>query len=158
VSRPLVFEDFVAAPLSEVFRFFSDPRNLPLLMPAELGARLVGEPPPARVGAEVVISIRLAPPLPLRIRWVARITEYEVDHHFTDVQARGPFRRWEHRHAFAAIQCDGREGTLVRDVVAYEVGFGALGRLAHRAFVEARLRRSFEHRQRRLAELMGAAP
>jgi len=172
VSHRLRFEQWVAAPLAEVFRFFSDPANLPRIMPPELHARLVAVklvPPPdaaspeaavpharpaAGVGSEIVVSVRLFPLLPLRAPWVARITAFERDRHFADVQVKGPFRRWEHRHEFEAAVRDGREGTLVRDVLEYDLGFGFLGRLAQRLFVGRQLRRTFEHRQRTLEKLL----
>ena len=164
------FEQWVPVPLAEVFRFFSDPRNLPRLMPPELDARLVrvhAVPPPgappgpgtalaAGPGSEIVVSIRLAPLLPLRTEWVARITSWEPMRHFADEQARGPFRRWHHRHEFEAERRGGVDGTVVRDVLDYEVGLGPIGALAERVFVDRRLRSTFEHRQRALERLLAA--
>jgi ligand-binding SRPBCC domain-containing protein len=173
MSHRFRFEQWVPVPLADVFRFFSDPANLPRIMPPELDARLVGVsavPPPAPapprtdapdgpaaagVGSEIVVSVRLVPFLPVRVLWVARITEFQANHHFADIQAKGPFRRWEHRHEFEAAARDGREGTLVRDVLEYEIGFGALGRVAQRLFVGGQMKRTFEHRQRTLERLLG---
>ena len=42
MSQRITFEQWVPAPLAEVFGFFSDPANLPRIMPPALGARLVG--------------------------------------------------------------------------------------------------------------------
>jgi ligand-binding SRPBCC domain-containing protein len=167
MSQRLRFEQWIPVPLPRVFRFFSDPANLPRIMPRELGAELVRVarvPPPgatpdggeAGVGTEIVVSVKLLPPLPIRSEWVARIVEFERDHHFADVQARGPFRRWEHRHEFEPREQDGREGTVVRDVLDYDAGLGALGRVAERLLVGPRMARTFEHRQRTLEALLAA--
>ena len=51
-------------------------------------------------------------------------TEYEADRAaFQDVMVEGPFHRWDHTHEFVA---DG-DGTIVRDVVVYELPGGKLG-------------------------------
>ncbi|HET8723855.1 MAG TPA: SRPBCC family protein [Anaeromyxobacteraceae bacterium] len=158
------FEQWLPVPLDRVFGFFSDPRNLPGLMPPELAAeiRSIERPPappgaegdasavPAGVGTEIVLSVRLLPPLPIRTPWVARIVELDPGRQFTDVQVKGPFRHWRHRHAFASAPRDGSDGTLVVDDLEYDVGFGWLGDAVARWFVAGRLRDTFEARQRRL--------
>jgi ligand-binding SRPBCC domain-containing protein len=136
-------------------------------MPPPLGARLVRialvSPPGASpgggeagAGTEIVVSVKLFPPLPIRTEWVARIVEYEKDHHFADVQARGPFRRWEHRHEFEAREQRGQEGTVVRDVLDYDVGLGVLGEVAEKLLVGPQMARTFEHRQRTLEALLAS--
>jgi ligand-binding SRPBCC domain-containing protein len=142
------FEQWIPVPLPRVFRFFSDPGNLPRLMPPELAA-------PAGVGTRITLSVRLLPPLPLRTTWVARIVEFEAGHHFADVQEKGPFRHFRHRHEFAASVRDGTDGTIVGDDLEYDVGFGPLGDAVARLFVSGRLRATFEERQRRLEDLLG---
>ena len=161
------FEQWVPVALPRVFRFFSDPRNLPRIMPPRLGAEIVRitlVPPPgshpgdaeAGAGTEIVVSVRLLPPLPFRSEWVARIVEYERDHHFADVQARGPFRHWAHRHEFERRELQGREGTVVRDLLEYDVGLGALGGVAGRLFVGPEMARTFAHRQKTLEALLAS--
>jgi hypothetical protein len=85
----------------------------------------------------------------MRVRWTARIVEFVQDKSFADDQVRGPFRRWLHRHEFQAEVRDGQTGTLVRDVVDFELGWGSLGRPA--MFVVAhQVRGTFRYRQRAL--------
>ncbi len=102
-------------PLETVFLFFADPRNLPRIMPPELGTRLVevhltsaplnANVPDSKgfagVGSEIVTSVRPLPPFPFRAKWVSLITEFEWNHHFADIQKQGPFQRLHHRHEFA---------------------------------------------------------
>jgi ligand-binding SRPBCC domain-containing protein len=109
------------------------------------------------VGTVIEVSVKLLPPLPVRTLWVARIVEFERLRHFADVQDRGPFRRWEHRHEFEAREDGGREGTVVRDVLEYEVGLGVLGEVAERVFVGRQMARTFEHRQRTLEALLASS-
>jgi hypothetical protein len=85
----------------------------------------------------------------MRVRWTARIVEFVQDKSFADDQVRGPFRRWLHRHEFQAEVRDGQTGTLVRDVVDFELGWGSLGRPA--MFVVAhQVRGTFRYRERAL--------
>jgi ligand-binding SRPBCC domain-containing protein len=164
----LQFDNWIPFPLPQVFGFFSNPENLPRIMPAATGTRLDElhlVPPPvspdsfafsraAGIGTVIVTSFRLFPFLPMRVQWAARITEFEWNHHFADVQQRGPFRQWHHRHEFLAETRNGVSGTLVRDVLEYEVGFGALGLLANALFVEHQVRATFAQRQRALLGLL----
>lgn len=154
--RKARFEQWVPVPLDRVFRFFSDPGNLPRLMPPELDARIasIDPPPPARVGTEIRLTVRLLPPLPVRTPWIARIVELEPGSHFTDVQVKGPFRTWRHRHGFEAAVRDGRGGTIVRDDLEFDLGFGAVGGAVARLLVGPRIEATFAERQRRLADLL----
>ena len=167
------FEQWVAFPVERVFLFFADPENLPRIMPPSLGTKVVRMnlvPPPqaelaklsvtnslAGVGSEIVTSFRLFPYLPIRIPWVARITEFEWPHHFADIQEHGPLRRWHHRHEFAAESRDGHDGTWVRDVVEYEFGLGPLESAAKKLAFDPQMRRVFAHRQKVLEGLLSTA-
>jgi ligand-binding SRPBCC domain-containing protein len=81
-------------------------------------------------GSEIEMSIRPFGAGP-RQRWTSRIVEREPEGtappersaRFVDEMEGGPFRRWEHTHAFYA---DGDE-TLLVDTVAYRLPLGPLG-------------------------------
>ncbi len=139
-------------------------------MPPRTGTELVGlklVPPPgtedeltertalAGVGSEIVTSFRLLPFLPFRARWTALITEFEWNHHFADVQKQGPFRSFHHRHELREETRNQVRGTVVRDVIEYDVGFGWLGELAQRLVVRRQLEGTFAYRQGALAKLFG---
>lgn len=165
----LQFEDWVPFPVPRVFAFFANPQNLPRIMPAATHTRieelhLVPPPPPSQdslasphaagVGTVIVTSFRLFPFLPVRARWIARITEFEWNHYFADLQQEGPLKRWHHRHEFLHETRNGDSGTLVRDAIEYEVGFGPLGALANALFIQRQMRRTFAQRQRMLPVLL----
>ena len=109
----------------------------------------------AGVGSEIVTSFRLFPFLPFRARWTALITEFEWNRHFSDMQKKGPFKRFQHRHEFSRETQKGTTGTVVRDVIEYDLGFGGLGDLAQAFFVGPSLQRTFEYRQQMLEKLLG---
>src|ERR1700756_1149180 len=167
MSHHLEFEQWLPFPLERLFAFFSNPENLPRIMPASSYTQLIAlnrVPPPevagvcskkaAGVGSSIVTSFRVLPFLPLRRRWVARITEFEWDRYFADVQDEGPFKSWHHRHEFASARRNGTEGTTSRDVIDYEVGFGFLGSIANALFIRQQMQTTFAERQGRLPNLL----
>jgi len=162
------FTQWLPVAIEQVFLFFANPENLPRIMPPETETRLIelrlvapaespnaNAAPLAGIESEIVTSFRVLPLLPFRAGWTALITEFEWNHHFSDVQKIGPFRRFQHRHEFEAQVRDGKAGTLVRDVIEYEVGFGPLGFCIDRLFVARRLQRTFAYRQDALRKLLG---
>lgn len=142
-------EQLVPRPVDEVFGFFSEAANLELITPPWLGFNLLSAEP-AVMRVETLIEYRLhLHRLPLR--WVSRIALWEPGRVFVDVQVRGPYRLWHHRHEFEPSG----DGTVVRDHVDYALPFGRLGELAHRAFVERDLARIFDFRRTAVARLLG---
>jgi ligand-binding SRPBCC domain-containing protein len=165
------FEQWVPEEIERVFLFFANPANLPRIMPPETGIELTKMklvPPStpsiersgidqtclAGVGSEIVTSFRMISFLPLRARWIALVTEFEWNHHFADVQKKGPFKSFHHRHQLHAEKREGVTGTVVRDAIEYEVGFGWLGGLAGKFFIGRQLQRTFAYRQQALLKLL----
>ena len=165
-SNQIQFEQWVPFPVEKVFLFFANPQNLPRIMPPATATRLVRlrlvSPPGAAadgpalagVGSQIVTSFRVSPYLFVRAEWIAEITEFEWNHHFADDQRRGPFKSFHHRHELTAENRDGVSGTRVRDVITYDVGFGAVGRLADKVFVRRQMERTFTYRQQALEKLL----
>lgn len=169
MDERIAFEQWVAAPIESVFLFFADPCNLPRIMPPELGTELVemklkavpsGGPAAnqgtlAGIGSEIFTSFRVLPPLPFRIKWTSLITQFEWNHHFADVQKKGPFKSFHHRHEFAEEVREGIRGTRIRDVIDYDVGFGVFGKLAGKLVIARRFEQTFRHRQRVIGKMFG---
>jgi ligand-binding SRPBCC domain-containing protein len=160
------FEHWIAVPLEKVFAFFADPMNLPGIMPAWMEIRfeeMTVVPPPAGaptyfagVGTKFVASYRALPFLSFRIRSEAQIVGFAMNEFFSDVQIRGPFRSWHHRHEFAAESRDGIAGTQVRDRIEYELAGGPLGRIVNALFIVPQMRRTFAYRQLAVERSLGA--
>jgi ligand-binding SRPBCC domain-containing protein len=153
-------EQWIPWPLEEVFAFFAQPGNLPLLMPPELDTRverlaLVAalEGFEAGAGSEIEISFQPVPFLLLRVRWTARIVAFAAREFFLDEQVRGPFALFRHRHGFVAETRAGVAGTVVRDDVEFALPLGALGRLGEPIALR-QIKAMFAARQQRLPELL----
>src|SRR3954449_10402998 len=145
-------EQRLAAPPSEVFPFFADPRNLEAITPPILEFRLL-TPEPIAMGVctflQYALRLRGVP-----VRWDTLIQEWEPPHRFVDVQVRGPYRLWHHTHELVAL--DGGRATLMRDTVRYSVGFGVLGEVARRALVLRDLEAIFAFRAERVPALVAS--
>lgn len=135
-----VKESFIKANQERVFSFHEQPEALELLLPPWESAKVVKAANIAEVGSEAIIETKIFGPL--TITWIARHTAYNPPHYFEDVQIKGPFRKWRHRHVVEAR--DG--GAVLRDEIDYEPPFSWLGRALAPAIVESRLKRLFDYR------------
>jgi ligand-binding SRPBCC domain-containing protein len=139
---------WLARPRPQVFAFFADPAHLAHVSPPALRLRLLT--PVAALAAGSVVDFRVRW-LGLPLRWRAYIREFDPPYRFVDVQVRGPWARWEHRHRF--LEED--DGTWMEDRVTYRLPLGPLGRALHAALVHRQLRAAWAFRQARVAELLG---
>lgn len=140
---------WLAKPLTDVFAFFSEARNLEELTPPWLRFEVLTPPPiEMRVGLKIDYRLRLRG---LPLRWQSEITHWEPPHRFVDEQTRGPYRLWVHEHRFTAQD----SLTLAEDVVQYAV-YG--GWLVDRLAVRRDVAKIFDYRSERLREIFGPAP
>ena len=139
---------WLGRPRPDVFAFFADPANLARLTPPSLRVRLTT--PGAVMAAGAVLDYELRW-LGIPLRWRAFVREYDPPYRFLDVQLRGPYARWEHRHRF--LEKDG--GTVVEDRVVYRLPLGPAGKALHAVLVGRQLGAAWEYRTRRLGELLG---
>ena len=139
---------WIGRPRAEVFAFFADPVNLTRVTPPSLHLRVVSAPATIHAGAVLDYEIRWAG---VRVRWRAFVRECDPPYRFLDVQLRGPYARWEHRHRF--LEED--DGTVVDDRVVYRLPRGGIGKVRHAAVVGRQLAAAWRSRTRRLAELLG---
>jgi len=140
----------VRRPLAETFKFFCEPRNLQRLTPAFLNFRFL-EPPPEVMhpGTAIDYQIKL---YGVPVHWRTRIELVEPPTKFVDVQEKGPYALWRHRHTFSDA---GNGRTEVKDFVEYALPLWPLGEVAYYLFVARSLAQIFEFRERKLDEIMG---
>jgi ligand-binding SRPBCC domain-containing protein len=89
-------ESLIRASPERVFAFHEQPDVLSLLMPPWEEAHVVESAEISAVGAQAIVVTRVLGPF--KTRWVAEHTAYDPPRMFEDVQAKGPFRSWRHRH------------------------------------------------------------
>src|SRR5215831_7950202 len=129
----------IAAPIDDVFGFFSDPRNLALLTPPSMRFAIVDDVPVLRLDARIRYRIRIGG---IRVNWLTRIVRWDPVRGFVDVQESGPYAFWWHEHVFREDDAS----TVMEDRVYYTPPFGVVGRAANWVFVAPSLRRIFRYR------------
>jgi ligand-binding SRPBCC domain-containing protein len=144
-------EQYVPAPLNQVFAFFGKPENLARITPPWLGFEILTPSPIAmRPGALIDYRISLGP---FPTHWRTMITAFDPPHLFVDEQLSGPYSFWHHTHRF---EVQG-SGTLIHDEIRYLLPFGALGRLVHTLMIRRQLEGIFAHRRRVIEEQFPAS-
>ena len=148
LSRVIEQEVWFDLSQEDVFKFFSDAKNLEMITPSFLHFRVIKAPEEGlHEGAIIEYRLRLRG---VPIRWRTRIEVWDPPRAFVDNQQKGPYRSWRHTHEFEPL--DG--GTLVRDTVRYELPLGAVGELVAGRAVEKDVALIFAYRRTRLLELL----
>ena len=135
-----VKQSFIRASPELVFEFHEQPDVLSLLTPPSEDARIIQSAKISEVGAEAIIETRLLGPI--KATWVAKHSLYDPPHMFEDIQVKGPFRSWRHRHNIQPIS----GGAVLRDEIDYEPPLGFLGRLVAPILIQKRLQKLFDYR------------
>lgn len=134
-----------------VFPFFQDPYNLERITPPFLHFHVQRASTPAiEAGTRIWYRLSLHG---VPMWWRTRIEGWAPPLAFEDVQERGPYKLWHHRHEFE--ERDG--GTLMRDVVRYELWMGSLVPGLVERWVAHDVRTIFEYRQQAIAALFDRA-
>ncbi len=138
-------ERFVArsrlpAPAAEAFRWHERPGALERLTPPWERVEVLERPRGIGDGARAVLRVSAGP---LRLRWVAEHSAYEVGRRFVDTQVEGPFARWVHEHRFEPA---GEGESVLEDRIEYALPLGPLGAAIGGPLTRRRLRRMFRWR------------
>jgi ligand-binding SRPBCC domain-containing protein len=130
----------IPRPREEVFPFFADARNLERITPGFISFS-VATTGDIAMGDGTIIEYRLRL-YGIPQGWRTRIVEWRPPEGFADLQEKGPYHYWLHKHSFEARQGE----TLMHDRVEYELPFGPLGRLVHWLLVRRTLAAIFDYR------------
>jgi hypothetical protein len=135
-----VKESLIEAEPERVFAFHELPDALQRLTPPWEKARVIEPARDLQVGSTAIVETKLFGIF--AVRWVARHTLYDPPRMFEDVQVRGPFKLWRHRHIVERHE----RGALLRDEIEYEPPLGFIGRAVAPVLILPRLRRLFDYR------------
>ena len=132
----------------EAFSFFEDATNLEKITPDWLHFKITSELPiQMQRGTLIDYKLKL---FCFPITWRTEILEYELGIQFVDQQIRGPYRKWHHLHTFQATA----DGTLMTDLVTYQLPLYILGNLAHTLWVKRTLNQIFDYRAKVIQQLV----
>lgn len=137
-------------PANKVWDFISDPKNLAVITPPDMGFRtLSGDE--RKMFAGQIIRYTVTPLFGIKLEWVTEITHVENGKFFVDEQRHGPYAFWHHKHFLGEIP----GGCEMEDIVHYKLPMGFLGKLLHPILVKPKLDKIFEFRRKKLIELFG---
>lgn len=151
-------ETLLAAPIVDVWRFFTDPvKNLPQISPPGDAVVIESADLPLHEGSRLVIAAR--DPLGRRLRWESQIVElippralvFGVEARFVDVQLAGPFATWRHSHEFEAVN---DRTTRIVDRVDYSLPFGIVGQLANLLLVRWKINSMLRYRAKAVRQIL----
>ncbi len=123
-----------------MFAFHEQANVLSLLIPPWERARVIQSAKISDIGSHAIIETKVLGPV--KVRWVAQHTVYEPPHLFEDIQLKGPFRSWRHRHVIQPHA----DGAILHDEVDYELPLGFIGRAVAPLLVQKRLEKLFAYR------------
>lgn len=141
----------VPASLDDVWRFFSNAKNLMAVTPPHLNLKVTNEVYGDGVYAGQVMTYNVKPLLGISLSWMTEITHVKERCYFVDEQRKGPYKLWHHQHHFKEIA----GGVEMTDLVHYRLPFGPLGNLAHGLIVKKELEKIFTYRYQKIIELFG---
>ena len=136
----------IPAAVSKVWQFFSAAANLQKITPEYMRFRVTSGELPDEIYPGQIITYKVSPLLNIPLFWMTEITQVIPQKMFVDEQLRGPYRMWHHQHHFE--EKDG--GTLMTDIVHYELPLAFLGELAHAAFVKKQIAGIFKYREEKI--------
>lgn len=136
--------------LEQAWNFFATPKNLNEVTPKELHFDIVSKLPDSMYeGLMIVYNIK--PMLGISIGWCTEITHIKEREFFVDEQRKGPYNIWHHEHHFKAVE----GGTLMTDIIHYDIGKSVFGWLAGKLFVHQKVNAIFEYRYKALETYFG---
>ncbi|MFD2256064.1 hypothetical protein ACFSSA_05190 [Luteolibacter algae] len=133
---------FLPISLEDAWDFFSSPRNLDRITPAELGFKIVHQPGDKMYEGQIIeYRVMLFPGF--WVPWVTEIKCVKEQLSFIDEQRFGPYKFWHHLHRFEQVQ----GGVLMKDLVHYALPLWPVGEIGHEVFVRPKLERIFSYRR-----------
>lgn len=135
----LCYETVIKAPVTDVFAFYNDIGDLPRITPPSLKTEIVDVQGNMRAGTRIELLIT---GMLFSSRWIVRIEEHVANRYFVDVQEKGPFARFRHRHEFVPHS----EGALLRDEIDFELLFSPFSLPIRNWIVKPQMDRMFAFR------------
>lgn len=144
-----VFEtsQFIPKTPNEIFSFFSDSAHLEAITPPWLSFQTLKQSTP-KIGQDTLIEYQLKLH-GIPIRWKTQIENWNPNQSFSDVQLKGPYKKWHHDHQLEQL----RGGTLMTDRIRYRVPGGALGQALAGSWIRRDIQRIFNYRKKKILEL-----
>lgn len=144
----LEFKQTIHQPIKDVWKFFSNPNNLAIITPPEIGFKQTHNDY-TDIYAGMILQHRIKPIFNIPLSWMTEITQVKHSDYFIDEQRKGIYNFWHHQHHFKETNT----GTEMLDIVHYEVPFGFLGDIVDAIFVRNKIQSLFDYRYKKIEEI-----
>jgi ligand-binding SRPBCC domain-containing protein len=146
----LEFTQKLSVSQQQAWDFFSSPKNLNAITPPEMNFKILSTVP-EKMYEGLLIHYRISPIAGISFQWLTEITHIEYGSYFVDEQRIGPYKLWHHEHHFKPL----KNGVEMTDLLSYEIGMGLLGSIAGTMYIHQQVKRIFQYRRKKLADLFG---
>lgn len=147
----LRFEQKLPVDKDTLWTFVASPLNLRLITPEYMKFKVTSELKQALMYPGMMITYKVSPLFNIPLNWCTEITHVEEGVYFVDEQRQGPYRIWHHEHHLKEIS----GGTIMTDILHYQLPLGPIGELAHALFVKKQLKNIFDFRYKKLEVIFG---
>jgi ligand-binding SRPBCC domain-containing protein len=144
-------EQFVAAPIEMLWKYFSDPKNLNLITPPDMNFEIVTGGDKEMYEGQI-IEYRVEFLRGVKSLWLTEIAHLRDLQYFVDEQRIGLYRFWYHEHRFEKMA----DGVKMTDYVTYAPPYGILGDLVNALWIRGRLEGIFDFRFEKIKYLFGS--
>jgi len=131
----------------KVFNFFKDENNLERITPSNLNFKILSKST-ENIQKNTLIKYKLKVH-GINFKWSTKIKDFDEPQSFTDIQLKGPYKKWEHTHSFSKLS----HGTLIDDKVIVKLPFGIFGRIFAFVFVLKDIKRIFKYRAETISSI-----
>lgn len=146
-QKELIAEIWLPKKREELFKFFSDEKNLEKITPKYLNFKVL-KMSTDHIQKGTLIDYKLSLH-GIPVIWKTHIEEWKAGEKFIDTQIKGPYKFWHHTHEFI----DFAGGTLMRDRVLYKVPLGQLGDMVAGHFVQSDVKNIFSFRKKIISQM-----
>lgn len=140
-------EQYLKAPRPKVFSFFSDAFNLEEITPPLLNFK-IKKVSTQDIQKGTLIDYRLKIH-GIPVNWRTEISTWNPNSEFVDEQLNGPYKKWHHTHRFEDLG----PGTLMTDIVIYQLPVGVLGWILAGALVKRDIEKIFSYRRSKVHQI-----
>lgn len=140
-DQVLFVSQYINKNKNEVFKFFSEAKNLEKLTPEFLNFKIVNMSTiDVQEGTLIEYKLKIHG---IPITWKTLISEWKPEFQFVDEQLKGPYQKWHHTHSFIEV----KDGTIITDRVVYRLPLSVFG-LIGLPLVKRDVKNIFEYRKK----------
>src|SRR5689334_14017148 len=99
----LTFKQFLPINRQQAWDFFSAPKNLAYITPKRLNFKILSMSGGNKMHIGQIIRYKITVLPFVRMYWETEIIEVSESELFVDVQKKGPYSYWAHKHSFREV-------------------------------------------------------